>query len=246
MDYIKEAKTLNITTNQLHKWLKDPYPEFDKVLEFRQNTAAITHYPEALLRWATNDTIGFNNLIKFYNATRTELFPFRTELMMFDEYYKVAGSIDMLFKNANGEIVICDWKCVRIICQNDYKPHNRGFGELQHLPNCNFQHYSLQLNMYRHILETKYNESVAGMLLVNLTWCNRLTGCNQMYNQYQVEPMNAEIQTILGYQLHRLLKTHFVDNVLSHVLEAALHPIRIQHALSQADGNLDCVMDCFC
>ena len=32
----------------------------------------------------------------------------------------------------------------------------------------NFWHYTLQLNIYRYILETKYNKSVSGLYLVQL------------------------------------------------------------------------------
>ena len=36
---------------------------------------------------------------------------------------------------------------------------------LDHLPDCNYYHYSLQLNIYRAILESEYNYCVSGMFL---------------------------------------------------------------------------------
>ena len=39
---------------------------------------------------------------------------------------------------------------------------------LQHIPDSNFWHYSLQLNMYKYILETKYDKVVSNICLVKL------------------------------------------------------------------------------
>ena len=36
---------------------------------------------------------------------------------------------------------------------------------LSHLPDTNYFHYALQLNIYRHILETEYDMRVDGMYL---------------------------------------------------------------------------------
>ena len=206
LDYIKEAKTLNITTNQLHKWLKDPYPEFDKVLEFRQNTAAVTHYPESVLRWSTNGTDEFKQFMIFYNDTRTELLPYRTELIMFNEDYQLAGSIDMLFKDPEGNILIYDWKRSKEFKYGNYfKTDRSGFGRLKHLPHCNISHYSLQLNMYRRILETKYGETVTGMSLI------RMHPNLEKYDQYMASKMDGEIQSILDHRLDELAKLRLVN-----------------------------------
>ena len=39
---------------------------------------------------------------------------------------------------------------------------------LQHLPNTKYWGYALQLNVYRHILETQYGKTVIGLFLVGL------------------------------------------------------------------------------
>lgn len=92
--------------------------------------------------------------------------PYRTEWMIYDEDKKVAGCIDYVAQSPTGELVLFDWKRTKELrLSNKYQ---KGFGCLQHLDNCNYVHYSLQLNMYRHILETKYGHKVARMLLVVL------------------------------------------------------------------------------
>ena len=51
---------------------------------------------------------------------------------------------------------------------------NSGFNKwsttecIEHLPDSNFWHYSLQLNTYKYMLEKNYNKKVNGMYLVCL------------------------------------------------------------------------------
>ena len=42
-----------------------------------------------------------------------ELKPYRTEWMIYDEDLKLAGSIDMVYENADGTLSIYDWKFQR-------------------------------------------------------------------------------------------------------------------------------------
>ena len=39
---------------------------------------------------------------------------------------------------------------------------------VEHLPDTNYWHYCMQLNIYRHILETKYNKKIIGLYLVGI------------------------------------------------------------------------------
>lgn len=81
--------------------------------------------------------------------------PYRTEWEVFDEEHGVAGSVDMVFRDpGTGALAIYDWKRTKEI--KKHNPYATGKGPLAGYPDCNFVHYSLQLNVYRHILETKY------------------------------------------------------------------------------------------
>tara|TARA_B110000967_G_scaffold207760_1_gene257941 strand:- start:1940 stop:2725 length:786 start_codon:yes stop_codon:yes gene_type:complete len=97
-----------------------------------------------------------------------ELKPFRTEWMVYNEDLKLSGSIDMVFENTDGTLLIYDWKRCQEI------QHDAQFGKysstscISHLPDTNFWHYSLQLNMYKNILEQKYNKQVTELYLVCL------------------------------------------------------------------------------
>lgn len=92
--------------------------------------------------------------------------PYRTEWLIYDEDIKLAGSVDFVLTNNNNEIIILDWKRSKEIKANNvWEKGNYPFDQLH---NCNYVHYTLQLNLYRHILENKYGKKVLGMAIVIL------------------------------------------------------------------------------
>jgi len=93
-----------------------------------------------------------------------ELTPFRTEMMIYDEDIRICGSVDMLFRNEDGTFSIYDWKFSKEIQTHSYG--KKGLGPLAHMNDCNTTHYSLQLNVYREILERKYGFVIRDMVLV--------------------------------------------------------------------------------
>jgi ATP-dependent exoDNAse (exonuclease V) beta subunit len=112
----------------------------------------------------------FLNFWDKFNNKYPQFKPYNTEKLVFYENFgkeqqTLCGSIDLLLTDEQGNIGIVDWKCSKEI-----KTENRdkGFWPFNELDNCNFSHYTLQVNIYRHILETKYNKTVAFMMLVIL------------------------------------------------------------------------------
>ena len=104
----------------------------------------------------------FDEFIQFQE--NAGLKPYRTEWQVFDEDKRLSGYIDMVFKNKNGNYEIYDWKRVKEIKKS-------GFSQLRHsalccFGDCNYWHYTLQLNMYKYILESKYDMKIDGMYLV--------------------------------------------------------------------------------
>jgi hypothetical protein len=106
----------------------------------------------------------FINFVKDY----PDLKPYRTEWTVFNEDIKISGSIDMVYENADGTLSIYDWKRAKDITRiNSFNK----FGlppSICHLSDSNFWHYALQLNMYKYILETKYDKKVKDLYLVRL------------------------------------------------------------------------------
>lgn len=92
--------------------------------------------------------------------------PYRIEWTIFDQHFRkgkgLCGSIDCVLSDDNDNIIILDWKRSKEIKMTSSE---KGYPPFGHMPNCNFSHYQLQLNIYRHILETKYDKNVIFMML---------------------------------------------------------------------------------
>lgn len=111
------------------------------------------------------NTHEFYLFLKFHNdfhKINYEYEPYRTEWVIYDNLGRVAGSIDMTYINSNGDIVIFDWKRVEKL-DDWYRKY--GKGPLSHMKDTKFNHYAIQLNCYRHILETCYGKTIVGMYL---------------------------------------------------------------------------------
>jgi len=92
--------------------------------------------------------------------------PYRTEWLVFKEDIKLAGSIDMVYKKSDGTLAIYDWKRVKELkTENSFQSMK---SPIEHLPDTNYWHYTLQLNIYKRILEELYNVTVSELALVIL------------------------------------------------------------------------------
>ena len=106
----------------------------------------------------------FINFVKDHS----ELKPYRTEWIIYDEDLKISGSIDMVYENPDGTLSIYDWKRSKEITRvNNFNKF--AINKLIcHMPDANFWHYALQLNTYKRILERKYGKTVTDLYLVRL------------------------------------------------------------------------------
>jgi hypothetical protein len=114
--------------------------------------------------------------MKFWNDFGHDLEPYRSEWEVFtdsinpiegERKIKLCGSIDMIFRRkSDGRFVIYDWKRSKEIKAEN--PFDNGLAPLDHLPDSNYWHYTLQLNVYKWILEKYYGLDVADLYLVIL------------------------------------------------------------------------------
>jgi hypothetical protein len=65
-------------------------------------------------------------------------------------------------------LVIYDWKRCREITKTNAANKFATHPAIEHLPDTNFWHYALQLNIYKYILQTKYEKNVTDLYLVVL------------------------------------------------------------------------------
>lgn len=131
-----------------------------------------------------------------YLEDHNNLKAYRTEWEVFDNKLKLAGSIDMCYQDENGNFILADWKRSKEIkmCNN----WQTGKPPIKHLDDCNFYHYSLQLNIYRLILKQNYDIDVIDMFLV------RLHPNADCYEKIPAEFLEDEAQQLLDYRLKQL------------------------------------------
>lgn len=107
-----------------------------------------------------NEKIEFQHFLDLYK-TLNHLELYRTEWRIFDDVLMVAGTADAVFKKPDGTFVIFDWKRSKEIKLRGYPDFytgetQKGFGVCDDIEDCNEQHYCLQLNLYKKILEDHY------------------------------------------------------------------------------------------
>lgn len=141
----------------------------------------------------TNRSVEFTYFKNFEERIGSKMKPYRTEWMVYHEEYHLAGSIDMIFENPDGTLQIYDWKrCKEIKKVNGWGKYATT-PELNYLPDTNFWHYAIQLNMYKKILEEKYDKKVTNMCLV----CLHPNNSNNDFIQLTVPNLQDELSEIL-------------------------------------------------
>ena len=141
----------------------------------------------------------FTNFVKH----TTNLKPYRTEWTVYHEDLKLAGSIDMVYENPDGTLSIYDWKRAKEITRvNMYKKYATTEC-ICHMPDSNFWHYTLQLNIYKAILEAKYGKTVTDLYLIRL----HPDAEEENYEIIQVPIINKDIQNLFDERQQMLSKT---------------------------------------
>jgi len=154
-----------------------------------------------------NDSIEFAYFKEFLKDF-PELKPYRTEWVVYDEALKLAGSIDMIFENPDGTLQIYDWKRVKEIkYDHDTSFGNEKYGKLdciRSMPDTNYWHYSLQLNTYKKILETKYDKIITDMYLV----CLHPDNPSKTYERIKINILEKEMEQLFKIRQENVSDIH--------------------------------------
>lgn len=146
------------------------------------------------------DTKEYRHFQTFYKD-HSHLRPFKTEWRIFDENVKIAGSIDMIFYDPDDEtgtsLYIYDWKRSKEIKMRNF--FQKALSPLEYLDDCNYIHYSLQLNVYRKIIQDNYGFKVNKLAIVVFH------PNNDSYNKIDINIMDKEIDLAWRYRLMNLL-----------------------------------------
>lgn len=138
--------------------------------------------------------------MNFVNAC-PNLKPYRTEWMIYHEDLLLAGSIDMVYENPDGTLMIYDWKRTKDIKKSDAFMKYALTECISHIPDTNFWHYALQLNTYKAILEQKYGKTVTKLALV----CLHPSKTN--FEVIPVPVLTTEMEALFTLRREQLAKT---------------------------------------
>lgn len=140
--------------------------------------------------------------LKFWEDCGPDLEPYRSEWEVFtdsisdsvtassERKIKLCGSIDMVFRRkSDGKFVIYDWKRSKEIKADN--PFGSGLSPLEHLPDTNYWHYTMQLNVYKWILEKYYNVEVGDLYIVILH------PDNPSYRRMRLNIMEDEVEDMI-------------------------------------------------
>ena len=92
-----------------------------------------------------------------------------SEVIVYSTELSIAGTVDILAKdNSTGWYEIIDWKTSKKIEMVSYGQKMGTHDITKNIMDCNFYHYSLQLSLYRYILETYYGIKIHNQLIAQL------------------------------------------------------------------------------
>lgn len=99
-----------------------------------------------------------------------------SEILLFDPDLRIAGTVDLLcFDKAKNTYMLLDWKTNKSIDRsNGFK--EKALPPLQHVENCNFEHYSAQLAIYELLMRRNGYIPADAKISASLLWLNESTG----------------------------------------------------------------------
>jgi hypothetical protein len=131
---------------------------------------------------------------KFYNDVRGKLIPIRTEFVVYDRESLIGGMLDMLFFNVKaGEFQIWDWKTNKKFDREEKSRHL--LNELCMIEDCDLEIYSLQLELYKYIIEKNTGIKLGDSYVV---WFSHN---NSTYEVIKTKNRRYDIETIVNLRI---------------------------------------------
>ena len=182
-DPIANAKYYGKSAEEIEEmWAAAGREAAAKGTEMHYKIECFYNTPEATPDAAAAATTEFTYFLKFNDEYKSTLKPYRTEWTVFHEEARIAGSIDMVYEviepNADADadtptdtptpLAIYDWKRCREITKTNRANKFATHPAIEHLPDTNYWHYALQLNIYKYILQSKYGKRITDLYLIIL------------------------------------------------------------------------------
>ncbi|NBO98791.1 MAG: hypothetical protein EBU90_01515 [Proteobacteria bacterium] len=108
----------------------------------------------------------------------------------------LAGGIDFIAEEIGTNVVhLRDWKTNKALNRSGYRNQMMKY-PLSHLPDCNYQHYVLQLSLYAYILEVFYKKKIGSLGIHHF---NYLANTVQYY---EVPYLKSDVSDMLSVFFH--------------------------------------------
>tara|TARA_Y100000361_G_scaffold107924_1_gene97753 strand:+ start:2101 stop:2838 length:738 start_codon:yes stop_codon:yes gene_type:complete len=128
---------------------------------------------------------------QFYNDVMNKLVLIKAEMIIGDKDLLLCGMVDKLFYNKKAnELQIWDYKTNKELRKTS-KYKQKLTGDLKHLPDCNFNTYSLQMGIYKALIERNTNLKLGSSFLV---WLNEN---NDTYKIFKTDDLDKEVGIML-------------------------------------------------
>ena len=109
---------------------------------------------------------GLKWLKNFILSGNFKIYP---EVIIYSEKLKLCGTIDLLIKNMeNNKFLIMDWKTSKLINKKSYNRKVGLHAASKNIEDSKFNHYSLQLSLYRFLLEEFYGLEIYNQSILHL------------------------------------------------------------------------------
>ena len=149
-------------------------------LSIKENLTPSEPKATAALKW----------LDKYCKKSDIDIF---TEIIVYSKKLKIAGTIDILAYDKTDDVYeIIDWKTSKKIKTRSFKNKRGNHPVTATIMDCNFNHYALQLSMYRYLLENHYGIKVRNQLIGHLQ-DNQCTGYITPYYSKQISDILLSI-----------------------------------------------------
>ena len=134
-----------------------------------------------------------SHFLKFYEDSKENLIPVSSELCVGSSQLGICGMVDQLYYSKTLEsLVIFDWKTNKKMSYKS-KFKNNMLEPISHLPECEFTTYSLQLSLYKYIIELETKLDIKKCFIV---WFNEK---NDSYKLIECADYKKEIVNMLNY-----------------------------------------------
>jgi ATP-dependent exoDNAse (exonuclease V) beta subunit len=122
-------------------------------------------------------------------------YEFCPELLIFSDKHKIAGQADLILLNHSSQsFIIFDYKTNKKGISKSAFGNKMMFEPVDHLPDCNYSHYSLQLNIYAHFLAVETGYKCEDMALL---WIDTNQSRSVGIDRITVNPMTNEVRLLL-------------------------------------------------